>query len=109
MRFDRLLPFTEWKSMRISNMSGMIDAGRRAIRNIQGNDSVQNLNKELIQHMEAGETTAIATIVRRKGSVPRQVDAKVLEQRGSTVSRTVRAGVGEAERLGPALDVIHNS
>src|SRR5260370_41605773 len=106
MRFDRLLPFTEWKSMRISNMSGMIDAGRRAIRNIQGNDSVQNLNKELIQHMEAGETTAIATIVRRKGSVPREVGAKMLVQRGGKISGTVGGGCGEADVWRAALNVI---
>jgi xanthine dehydrogenase accessory factor len=84
----------------------MIDAGRRAIRNNRGSNSVQDLNKELIQHMEAGETTAVATIVRRKGSVPREVGAKMLVQRGGKISGTVGGGCGEADVWRAALNVI---
>jgi xanthine dehydrogenase accessory factor len=67
---------------------------------------MQDLNKELIQHMEAGETTAVATIVRRRGSVPREVGAKMLVQRGGKISGTVGGGCGEADVWRAALNVI---
>lgn len=67
---------------------------------------MQDLNKELIQHMEAGETIAVATIVRRKGSVPREVGAKMLVQRGGKISGTVGGGCGEADVWRAALNVI---
>src|SRR5713101_3814282 len=56
--------------------------------------------------MEAGETTAVATIVRRKGSVPREVGAKMLVQRGGKISGTVGGGCGEADVWRAALNVI---
>jgi len=67
---------------------------------------VQDLNRELIQYMEVGETTAVATIVRRKGSVPREVGAKMLVQRGGKISGTVGGGCGEADVWRAALNVI---
>ena len=67
---------------------------------------MQDLNNELIQHLEAGETVAVATIVRRKGSVPREVGAKMLVQRGGTISGTVGGGCGEADVWRAALNVI---
>ena len=67
---------------------------------------MQDLNQELTQHLEAGETVAIATIVRRKGSVPREVGAKMLVQRGGKISGTVGGGCGEAEVWRAALNVI---
>ena len=67
---------------------------------------MQGLNQELIQHLEAGETVAVATIVRRKGSVPREVGAKMLVQRGGKISGTVGGGCGEAEVWRAALNVI---
>jgi xanthine dehydrogenase accessory factor len=69
-------------------------------------NSVQDLNKELIQHMEVGETTAVATIVRRRGSVPREVGAKMLVQLGGKISGTVGGGCGEADVWRAALTVI---
>ena len=67
---------------------------------------MQDLNRELIQYMEVGETTAVATIVRRKGSVPREVGAKMLVQRGGKISGTVGGGCGEADVWRAALNVI---
>jgi xanthine dehydrogenase accessory factor len=67
---------------------------------------MQDLNQELIQHLETGETVAVATIVRRKGSVPREVGAKMLVQRGGKISGTVGGGCGEAEVWRAALNVI---
>src|SRR5260370_25521671 len=67
---------------------------------------MQDLNRELIQHLEAGETVAVATIVRRRGSVPREVGAKMLVQRDGRISGTIGGGCGEAEVWRAALNVI---
>jgi xanthine dehydrogenase accessory factor len=67
---------------------------------------MQDLNQELIHHLEAGETVAVATIVRRKGSVPREVGAKMLVRRGGAISGTVGGGCGEADVWRAALNVI---
>src|SRR6266536_5003201 len=48
----------------------------------------------------------MATIVRRKGSVPREVGAKMLVHRGGRISGTVGGGCGEAEVWRSALNVI---
>src|SRR5947209_15657531 len=48
----------------------------------------------------------MATIVRRKGSVPREVGAKMLIHRGGKISGTVGGGCGEAEVWRSALNVI---
>jgi xanthine dehydrogenase accessory factor len=67
---------------------------------------VQELFQELLQELECGETVAMATIVRRKGSVPREVGAKMLVHRGGRISGTVGGGCGEAEVWRSALNVI---
>src|SRR5947208_8063521 len=48
----------------------------------------------------------MATIVKRKGSVPREVGAKMLVHRGGKISGTVGGGCGEAEVWRSALNVI---
>ena len=48
----------------------------------------------------------MATIVRRKGSVPREVGAKMLVHRGGRISGTIGGGCGEAEVWRNALSVI---
>src|SRR5881392_2812244 len=48
----------------------------------------------------------MATIVKRKGSVPREVGAKMLVHRGGAISGTVGGGCGEAEVWRSALSVI---
>src|SRR2546422_5050093 len=48
----------------------------------------------------------MATIVKRKGSVPREVGAKMLVHRGGTISGTVGGGCGEAEVWRSALSAI---
>ncbi len=67
---------------------------------------MRELFQNLIRELEAGETVAVATIVRRKGSVPREVGAKMLVQRGGKISGTVGGGCGEAEVWRAALNVI---
>ncbi len=67
---------------------------------------MKELFQEIIHELESGETVAMATIVKRKGSVPREVGAKMLVHRGGTISGTVGGGCGEAEVWRSALNVI---
>ncbi len=67
---------------------------------------VRELFQQLVQDIERGETVAMATIIRRKGSVPREVGAKMLVLRGGKISGTVGGGCGEAEVWRSALNVI---
>jgi xanthine dehydrogenase accessory factor len=56
--------------------------------------------------LAAGETTAVATIVRRKGSSPREVGAKMLVRPNGDTDGSVGGGCGEAEVWRTALDVM---
>ena len=67
---------------------------------------MRELFQELIRDLGNGETVALATIVRRKGSVPCEVGAKMLVRRGGQISGTVGGGCGEAEVWRSALNVI---
>jgi xanthine dehydrogenase accessory factor len=67
---------------------------------------VKELFQEIIHTLESGETVAMATVVKRKGSVPREVGAKMLVHRGGKISGTVGGGCGEAEVWRSALNVI---
>jgi xanthine dehydrogenase accessory factor len=67
---------------------------------------VRELWQQLRDDLEQGETVAMATIVKRKGSVPREVGAKMLVRRGGAISGTVGGGCGEAEVWRGALNVI---
>ena len=72
----------------------------------QGTSIVRELFQEIKDTLQAGETVAMATIVKRKGSVPREVGAKMLVHRGGKISGTVGGGCGEAEVWRSALNVI---
>ena len=67
---------------------------------------MKELFQEIIHTLESGETVAMATVVKRKGSVPREVGAKMLVHRGGKISGTVGGGCGEAEVWRSALNVI---
>ena len=67
---------------------------------------MKELFQEIIQDLQSGETVAMATVVKRKGSVPREVGAKMLVHRDGTISGTVGGGCGEAEVWRSALNVI---
>ena len=67
---------------------------------------MRELFQNIIRELETGETVAVATVVRRKGSVPREVGAKMLVQRGGKISGTVGGGCGEAEVWRAALNVL---
>ena len=67
---------------------------------------MKELFQEIIHELESGETVAMATIVKRRGSAPREVGAKMLVHRGGAMSGTVGGGCGEAEVWRSALNVI---
>src|SRR2546423_12163791 len=53
--------------------------------------------------LTAGETTAVATIVQRKGSTPREVGTKMLIRPNGDTDGTVGGGCGEADVRRTAL------
>ncbi|HLB29342.1 MAG TPA: XdhC family protein [Dehalococcoidia bacterium] len=55
-----------------------------------------------------GETVAVATVVRTRGSTPREVGAKMLVRRGGEILGTIGGGCGEAEVWRTALSVIES-
>src|SRR5690242_14847214 len=61
---------------------------------------------ELAESLEKGETVALATIVKRRGSVPREIGAKMIVHQGGAITGTVGGGCGEAEIWRSALSVI---
>ncbi len=67
---------------------------------------MRELIQELLYELERGETVAMATIVRRRGSVPREVGAKMLVHRDGKISGTVGGGCGEAEVWRSALNAL---
>lgn len=67
---------------------------------------MQELFRALQQILEAGETAALATIIRRRGSVPREVGAKMLVRRDGRISGTIGGGCGEAEVWRGALNAM---
>jgi xanthine dehydrogenase accessory factor len=69
-------------------------------------ESARNTYQELRNFVEAGQPVAVATVVRVKGAVPREVGAKmIIHPQGRHVG-TVGGGCGEAEVIRAALDVI---
>ena len=66
----------------------------------------QELLQTLQHELAAGATVAVATLVRRRGSVPREVGAKMLVHRDGRIGGTVGGGCGEAEVWRAALSVI---
>lgn len=62
--------------------------------------------QRLQQEMATGTPVAMATLVRRRGSVPREVGAKMLVHRDGQISGTIGGGCGEAEVWRAALSVL---
>src|SRR5438045_9250897 len=62
--------------------------------------------KKVEDIIKNGETVAVATIVSAKGSVPREVGAKMLIRRSGEFDGTIGGGCGEAEVFRTAVDVI---
>ncbi len=67
---------------------------------------MDTIYRKLAEFLDRGETVALATVVEVKGSVPREVGAKmIIHPLGQHVG-TVGGGCGEADVIRAALDVI---
>jgi xanthine/CO dehydrogenase XdhC/CoxF family maturation factor len=67
---------------------------------------METIYRKLAEFLDRGEAVALATIVETKGSVPREVGAKmIIHPMGHHVG-TVGGGCGEAEVIRAALDVL---
>jgi len=60
----------------------------------------------LAEFMRAGETVALATVIRVRGSVPREVGARMIVHPHGRHAGTVGGGCGEAAVIRTALDVL---
>ena len=67
---------------------------------------MREIYEELAELIASGQRVATATIVRTRGSVPREVGAKMLVRPGGGISGTVGGGCGEADAWRAALRVI---
>ena len=67
---------------------------------------------DMYEHMEsllaAGENAAVATIVRTRGSTPREVGARMLITVDGKTRGTVGGGCGEAEVWAEAMEVLQS-
>jgi xanthine dehydrogenase accessory factor len=67
---------------------------------------MENIYAELTRMLEGGDTVAVATIVDVRGSVPREVGAKMIIHPLGRHVGTVGGGCGEADVIRTALDVL---
>ncbi|MCX7671546.1 MAG: XdhC family protein, partial [Anaerolineae bacterium] len=67
---------------------------------------METIYTQLADFLAAGETVAVATIIDVKGSVPREVGAKMIIHPLGRHVGTVGGGCGEAEVIKAGLDVI---
>ncbi|MDP2936572.1 MAG: XdhC family protein [Dehalococcoidia bacterium] len=64
--------------------------------------------EQIANLLSQGETVALATVVRTRGSTPREVGAKMLVRSGGEIMGTIGGGCGEAEVWRTALSVIES-
>jgi xanthine/CO dehydrogenase XdhC/CoxF family maturation factor len=69
-------------------------------------NSVKSIYKSLEELLVAGETVAVATVVSVRGSVPREVGAKMIVHPEGRHLGTVGGGCGEHEVILAGLDVV---
>lgn len=69
-------------------------------------NSVKSIYQSLAELLAADETVAVATVVDVKGSVPREVGAKMIVHPEGRHVGTVGGGCGEHEVILAGLDVV---
>lgn len=65
-----------------------------------------DLYRDLLARLRSGETVAVATIVRTRGSTPREVGAKMIIDRNGKATGTIGGGCGEADVWALAQEVL---
>lgn len=96
---------TQWKKTK-RGAGGCYDSSETDLFSHSRETMAYELLQTLQQELTAGEPVAVATLVRRRGSVPREVGAKMLVHRDGRISGTVGGGCGEAEVWRAALSVL---
>jgi len=69
---------------------------------------VKELLEEIAKRRAAGEVTALATVVRTKGSTPRKTGAKMLILSDGKILGTIGGGCGEADVWSEAMEAIRD-
>lgn len=62
--------------------------------------------REIVRAMEAGEPIALATVARTRGSTPRKTGAKMVVRADGSFFGTIGGGCGEAEVWQEAMSVL---
>jgi xanthine/CO dehydrogenase XdhC/CoxF family maturation factor len=70
-------------------------------------EALQTL-RSLVQASDSGETVALATIIRTRGSTPRKEGARMVVSQGGILAGTVGGGCGEGEVLEAAARVLED-
>lgn len=67
---------------------------------------MSDMYEEMSELIAARERAVVATIVRTKGSTPREVGARMIVRTGGQISGTVGGGCGEADVWSAAMEVM---
>jgi xanthine/CO dehydrogenase XdhC/CoxF family maturation factor len=65
-----------------------------------------NIMEKAVHLRKGGVVAAIATIISKKGSTPRNIGSKMIVLRDGEIFGTIGGGCGEAEVIEKALDVM---
>lgn len=68
----------------------------------------KHIYRKLNEFVQASTSVAMATVIRTRGSVPREVGAKMIIHPGGQHIGTVGGGCGEANVIKTGLDVIES-
>jgi xanthine dehydrogenase accessory factor len=68
-----------------------------------------DLYDEIVRLAASGEPAAVATIVRTRGSTPREVGARMIVRRDGAIQGTVGGGCGEADVWSEAMSVLETN
>ena len=66
---------------------------------------MDDMYRSILSAVERGEDAVMATIVRTKGSTPREVGARMLITKSGRIEGTVGGGCGEAEVWSESMQV----
>lgn len=64
--------------------------------------------KEVMHVQKKGIPAAVATIIRTKGSTPREIGAKMIIYEDGEIKGTIGGGCGEGEVIEKSFSVIHH-
>lgn len=69
---------------------------------------MSDVNAEILKRLQSGEQLVVATIIRTRGSTPREVGTKMLIDSHGRSSGTIGGGCGEADVWARSQDVFES-